>query len=116
MKTLIIAAAAAATGYALAGEPSSDLGTVFNDLKNLTLVGVAEREKRCAKSADQLGCRIQFNAFIDRVFDAESRVFEALSAEQAGNSSRRDAVIAQMRKAADDGRAELERLRSLHVP
>lgn len=116
MKTLIMVTFAAVTGYAVAGGSNSDLGSAFNELKNLTLLAVAEREQRCTKSEDVLGCRTAFNTFIDRVFDAESRVFEALSAEQAGDTAQRNAIVSQMRKAAEDGRAELERLRSLHVP
>jgi hypothetical protein len=116
VKTLVITALAAITGYAAAGEPSSSLSVAFNDLKNLTLVSVAEREMRCAKSKDELGCREAFSAFIDRTFDSEAKVFEALTAEQAGDIARRDAIIAQMRQAAEDGRKELERLKSLHVP
>lgn len=117
MKSIIVTMTLAAiTGYSFAGESGTDLGAAFNQLKDLTLIGVAEREQVCSKSIKELDCRTAFTSLINSTFEAESKVFEALTAEQAGDITQRDRVIAEMQKAALDGRAELERLKSLHVP
>lgn len=117
MKTTLAAITlAAVAGYSAAGDRQEELNRVFNDLTNLTLIGTAEREQRCSKSAQQEACRLAFDQLIDRTFTAEGKFIEAVRASAAGDYARRDALFSEMNQALRDGRAELERLKSLHVP
>ncbi|MBL8158574.1 hypothetical protein JNK62_03525 [bacterium] len=117
MKTTLAAIVlAAVAGYSAAGDPQQEMNRVFSDLTNLTLIGTAEREQRCSKSAEKDGCRSAFDQLITQTFDAESKFFQAARAAAAGDYARRDALFSEMNQALRDGRAELERLKSLHVP
>jgi hypothetical protein len=117
MKTTLAAIAlAAVAGYSAAGDRQQELNTVFNDLTTLTLIGTAEREQRCPKSVEKAACISAFDRLIDQTFEAESKFIEAVRASAAGDYARRDVLYAEMGKALRDGRAELERLKSLHVP
>lgn len=113
---LIAIAAVAATGYVLVGETPSPLSKAYHALKDLTLISVAEREQRCPNVPSALECSSSFDRLLLTVYEAEKSVFEALNAEEAGDTARVDAVVARMQDAARDGRAELERLKALHVP